>query len=45
MCNLHAPKPAAQEAVGSYSPYSHCPAGVAIVTPDGNVYRWGMEVA
>ena len=30
---------ALQEAVGSYSPYSHCPAGVAIVTPDGNVYR------
>lgn len=32
---------ALQEAVGSYSPYSHCPAGVAIVTPDGNVYSGG----
>ena len=35
---------ALQAAVGSYSPYSHCPAGVAIVTPDGNVYRCVVRV-
>ena len=32
---------ALQEAVGSYSPYSRCPAGVAIVTADGDVYSGG----
>ncbi|KAL4426361.1 hypothetical protein ABPG77_004655 [Micractinium sp. CCAP 211/92] len=29
------------EAVGSYSPYSRCPAGVAIVTAEGDVYSGG----
>lgn len=32
---------ALQEAVGSYAPYSRCPAGVAIITADGGVYSGG----
>ena len=32
---------AMQEAEGSYSPYSRCPAGVAIVTEGGEVYSGG----
>lgn len=32
---------ALQEAVGSYAPYSRCPAGLAIVTAEGDVYSGG----
>ena len=38
---LRAAEEALKEAVGSYAPYSRCPAGAAIVTAEGGVYRCG----
>lgn len=33
---------ALQSAQESYTPYTRCPAGMGLVTPDGSVYRGGV---